>query len=73
MPFCMYILLPVFMYLLVCVHIDGLARDCGSSSANVAISRYAVDVYAYVWVRMCGCVCVLLICACVLYLYIVGQ
>ena len=77
MPFCMYILLPVVMYLLVCVHIDGLARDCGSSSA-LSSSANALELSRsrarpWMYMLMCGCVCVCVFCSFVLYSYIVGQ
>ena len=72
MPFCMYILLlPVVMYLHVYVHIDGLARICGSSSANtleLSRSRNWPWMFAQVWVRMCVCVFAHL-CLCVLFIY----
>ena len=66
MPFCVYIVLPVVMYLLVCVHTHGLTRSCGSWSYR----DLALDVCLCVWVRVCVC---LFIGAYVLYLYVVGQ
>ena len=68
----MYILLPVVMCLPVCVHIDGLARDCGSSSANaLELSRSRARPWMYM--LMCGCVCVCVcfahLCLCALFIY----
>ena len=63
------------VYISVCAHIDSLARNCGSSSANtLELPRSCV------WPRMlsvydlvCGCVCVLFIVfACFIY-FTVGQ
>ena len=70
MPLRMYILLPVVMYLLVCVHIDGLARDCGSSSANaLELSRSRARPWMYMLMCGCVCVCVCVLLICALFIY----
>ena len=71
--FCIYILLPVVMYLLVCVHIDGLARNCGSISAN-ALELLRSRARPGKYMLMCGCVCVCVcvfahLCLCALFIY----
>ena len=63
------------VYISVCVHIDGLTRNCGSSSANTlelprsCAGPWMLSVYDLV----CGCVCVLfIVLACFIY-FTVGQ
>ena len=58
------------VYISVCVHIDGLARNRGRSSANtLELPRSCVWPWMFsVYDLVCGCVCVSIYCVCMLYL-----